>query len=67
MDEDINVDVQAFKLLVDPRIVDRFDNYILAVNALQKRKEEENQFSFTNTTPKLERRYVDNIIAMGIM
>lgn len=58
MDEDINVDVQAFKLLVDPRIVDRFDNYILAVNALQKRKEEGNQFLFTNTTPKLERRYV---------
>ncbi|CAO3631028.1 unnamed protein product [Mucor hiemalis] len=55
LDEDINVDVQAFKLLVDPRIVDRFDNYILAVNALQKRKEDENQFSFA-TTPKLERR-----------
>ncbi|CEG79538.1 hypothetical protein RMATCC62417_13990 [Rhizopus microsporus] len=31
LDEDIYVDIQAFKLLVDPRTVDRLEQYILAI------------------------------------
>lgn len=31
VDDDIYVDIQAFKLLVDPRTVDRLEQYVLAI------------------------------------
>lgn len=47
-DEDINVEIQAFKLQIDPRIVDRLENYIIVIMDYSKRKEEEQQqFSYT--------------------
>lgn len=55
-DEDISVEIQAFRLQIDPRIVDRLDNYILAIMALNKKKQEEPpQFAFP-PNPHLERR-----------
>lgn len=46
MDEEIIVEIQAFKLQIDPRIIDRFDAYLNATKAVQKRKEETRQFEF---------------------
>lgn len=40
-DEDITIDIKPFRLQIDPRIIDRLDNYIDAVTALNQRKEEQ--------------------------
>lgn len=53
-DEDTVVEIQALKIQIDPRIIDRFDNFIHAINAVNKRKEEARQFGFSNI--KKERR-----------
>lgn len=38
-EEDISVDIPAFKLHIDPCIIDRLENYIHAVDAYKKNKE----------------------------
>lgn len=53
-DQDTAVEIQPFKLQIDPRIIDRFDSYVYAINNLKERKEEERQFSYT--TFQSERR-----------
>jgi hypothetical protein len=57
-DEDINIDIKPFKLQIDPRIIDRLDNYVYAVMAFNKRKEEQtlagNSFG-TNASPEESR------------
>ena len=55
LEQDIQVDIQPFKLHIDPRIVDRMDGYILAVMDLNRRKEEMNQFAFDPPTPREQR------------
>ncbi|KAI8090453.1 hypothetical protein BDF21DRAFT_377473 [Thamnidium elegans] len=54
-DQDTVVDIQPFKLQIDPRIIDRFDNFVYAINDLNRRKEEERQ-QFSYNTSHHERR-----------
>ncbi|CEP08154.1 hypothetical protein [Parasitella parasitica] len=39
-EEDINVDIPAFKLQIDPCTIDRIENYIYAINGFNQSKEE---------------------------
>lgn len=40
-EEDITIDIPAFKLQIDPCIIDRIENYIHAIDAYNKLKEEQ--------------------------
>jgi hypothetical protein len=35
-DEDITIDIQAFKLMIDPQIIDRLENYVYGFKNLNK-------------------------------
>lgn len=50
-EEDITIDIPAFKLQIDPCIIDRIENYIHAIDAYNKLKEEQQKQdgSFNNS------------------